>query len=66
MPLSPEQLAYARLKSDNKSRVFYRHPYELALVELASREWIADVQGLAARGESRFSQVYSSRSDVLM
>jgi hypothetical protein len=38
------RLAYQRVKADNEWRVFYRHPFELELVDVSPGDWAAEIE----------------------
>jgi hypothetical protein len=50
MPSELMRLAYARMRADNDWRVFYRHPFELSLVEVSVDDWLDEVQALTDAG----------------
>ena len=46
MPSELARLAYERVKADNGWRVFYRHPFEMALVDVSPDSWLEEVEQL--------------------
>jgi hypothetical protein len=46
VPSELVRLAYERVKADNRWRVFYRHPFELALVGVSPDSWLEEVEQL--------------------
>jgi hypothetical protein len=46
IPTELARLAYERVKADNAWRVFYRHPFEIDLVDVSPNDWVHEVEAL--------------------